>query len=224
MIADAVPGAVSLQASLPPVAESAKYVGEVFVGETYVAHIPINADGTRYILRDGVPIAQLTGSSYTDYTAAGLHEYVLRVVRGGNYYDSPAVYAAPSIRYGVISAVSNLSQFFPLAYRLDAAPQPQKRTTKSYNTHYFSGRARPVFDVTEHYDAVWDVENTIKRADLATLERWATAGEIVLIRYNDGTKIYGIIQSLTRYRVTGDLFSGSFAVQECEYSEVIPYV
>lgn len=224
LFANPVPGGVSLQASLPPVAESAKYVGEVFVGETYVAHIPSGANGARYILRDGVPIAKLDGTAYTDYTAAGLHEYKLRVVRGGNYYDSPAVYAAPSIRYGVISSVGDLSQFFPLAYRLDAIPRPQKRTSKNYNTHYFSGRPQPVFDVTEHYDTVWDIENIVRRENIRTLQTWANNGAVVLIRYKDGTKIQGIIQSLSTYRVTGDIYSASFSVQESDYSEVIPYV
>lgn len=221
--ATTVSGGVRIDLGLPDV-QDAVYLNECYVGEFYTVHEPQAATGDRYLLRDGVPIAKLDGTSYIDYESAGLSEYVLRVVSGGNYYDSPAVYAAPRIKYGVMAAADNPAEFIPLAYRFDSKPQPQKQLTKGYNQHYFSGRAQPVYDITEHYQTTWPLEYSMRRGDYAKLDAWAKAGKSLLIRYNDGTTIRGIAQGTNITKVLRDMLTVSFTVAVHDYTEAIDYV
>lgn len=221
--ATTISGGVRIDLGLPDV-QDAVYLNECYVGEFYTVHEPQAATGDRYLLRDGVPIAKLDGTSYIDYESAGLSEYVLRVVSGGNYYDSPAVYAAPRIKYGVMAAADNPAEFIPLAYRLDSKPQPQKQLTKGYNQHYFSGRAQPVYDITEHYQTTWPLEYSMRRGDYAKLDAWAKAGKSLLIRYNDGTVIRGIAQGTNITKVLRDVLTVSLTVAVHDYTEAIDYV
>lgn len=221
--ATTISGGVRIDLGLPDV-QDAVYLNECYVGEFYTVHEPQTATGDRYLLRDGVPIAKLDGTSYIDYESAGLSEYVLRVVSGGNYYDSPAVYAAPRIKYGVMAAADNPAEFIPLAYRFDSKPQPQKQLTKGYNQHYFSGRAQPVYDITEHYQTTWPLEYSMRRGDYAKLDAWAKAGKSLLIRYNDGTVICGIAQGTNITKVLRETVSVSFTVMVHDYTEAIDYV
>lgn len=221
--ATTVSGGVRIDLGLPDV-QDAVYLNECYVGEFYTVHEPQAATGDRYLLRDGVPIAKLDGTSYIDYASAGLSGYVLRVVKDGNYYDSPAAYAAPRIKYGVMAAADNPAEFIPLAYRFDSKPQPQKQLTKGYNQHYFSGRAQPVYDITEHYQTTWPLEYSMRRGDYAKLDAWAKAGKSLLIRYNDGTVIRGIAQGTNITKVLRDVLTVSLTVAVHDYTEAIDYV
>lgn len=221
--ATTVSGGVRIDLGLPDV-QDAVYLNECYVGEFYAVHEPQAATGDRYLLRDGVPIAKLDGTSYIDYESAGLSEYMIRVVSGGNYYDSPAVYAAPRIKYGVMAAADNPAEFIPLAYRFDSKPQPQKQLTKGYNQHYFSGRPQPVYDITEHYQTTWLLEYSMRRGDYAKLDAWAKAGKSLLIRYNDGTVIRGIAQGANITKVLRDVLTVSLTVAVHDYTEAIDYV
>lgn len=221
--ATTISGGVRIDLGLPDV-QDAVYLNECYVGEFYTVHEPQAATGDRYLLRNGVPIAKIDGTSYIDYASAGLSEYVLRVVKDGNYYDSPEVYAAPRIKYGVMAAADNPSDFIPLAYRIDSKPQPQKQLTKGYNQHYFSGRAQPVYDITEHYQTTWPLEYSMRRGDYAKLDAWAKAGKSLLIRYNDGTVIRGIAQGTNITKVLRNVLTVSFTVMVHDYTEAIDYV
>nr|DAG11724.1 MAG TPA: Interferon alpha/beta receptor 1, Interferon I interferon signaling complex [Caudoviricetes sp.] len=221
--ATTVSGGVRIDLGLPDV-QDAVYLNECYVGEFYTVHEPQAATGERYLLRNDVPIAKIDGTSYIDYESAGLSGYVLRVVSGGNYYDSPEVYAAPRIKYGVMAAADNPSDFIPLAYRIDSKPQPQKQLTKGYNQHYFSGRAQPVYDITEHYQTTWPLEYSMRRGDYAKLDAWAKTGKSLLIRYNDGTVIRGIAQGTNITKVLRDVLIVSLTVVVHDYTEAIDYV
>jgi len=223
LTASQVPGGVRLQISYFTTSSDI-YLNEYYVGEFYVTHTPKQAEGTRYILRDGIPIAKMDRTNYIDYTAAGSHEYVMRVIKNGYYYDTPAVIAAPSIKYGVISPADNPGDIIPLAYRLGSKPQPQEQISKGYNTHYFSGRQQPVFDITEHFESTWQIENTMTCENYKKVKLWAQTGKSVLVRYNDGTKLYGIIQPLSKVPVIGEIVTVSFTLLVHDKSEVVAYV
>ncbi len=95
LIATSQFGAVKLDLMLPD-PKGVDYVGETYVGESYAAHQPYYASGTRYVLRDGEPIAKITGTSYIDYTPAGEHQYVIRIVTpNGTYKDTKASIVEP---------------------------------------------------------------------------------------------------------------------------------
>jgi len=221
--ATSVSGGVRIDLGLPDV-QDAVYLNECYVGEFYAAHEPQAATGEHYLLRNGVPIAKLDGASYIDYASAGPSEYVLRVVKDGNYYDSPAAYAAPRIKYGVMAAADNPAEFIPLTYRFDSKPQPQKQLTKGYNQHYFSGRPQPVYDITEHYATTWTLEYAMSRDNYAKLDAWISAGKSLLLRYSDGTIIRGIAQGTNITKVLRETVSVSFTVMVHDYTEAIDYV
>ncbi|MDU7339047.1 MAG: hypothetical protein E7L17_13140 [Clostridium sp.] len=221
--ATVVSGGVRIDVGLPDI-QNAVYLNEMYVGEFYVTHEPKPAEGTRFLLRNGIPIAVVDGDFYIDYASAGMSEYVLRVVRNGNYYDSPTVYAVPSIKYGVLAAEDNPSDFIPLAFRLESKPQPQKQLSKGYNSHYFSGRAQPVYDITEHYETTWPLEYSMVKSNYDKLNAWVKSGKPILIRYNDGTIIRGVAQGFTMTRAIKNIVTVSFTVMQRDYVEAIDYV
>lgn len=221
--ATSVSGGVQIDVGLPDI-QNAVYLNEMYVGEFYVSHEPKPADGTRFLLRNGIPIAVVDGGFYIDYSSAGMSKYVLRVVRDGNYYDSPAVYAAPRIKYGVLAAEDNLSDFIPLAFRLESKPQLQEQLSKGYNTHYFSGRAQPVYDITEHHETTWPLEYSMSKSNCDKLRVWIKSGKPLLIRYSDGTIIRGVAQGFTVTRVIRDVVTVVFNVMQRDYVEGVDYV
>lgn len=181
------------------------------------------APGTRYVLRDEIPIAKITGNSYEDYLAAGSHAYKLRVVADdGSYYDSNAVTAAPKIKYAFIAPLEAPKELTCLKYSEGAYPEPQKQITKNMTEHFFAGRSLPVYDITDGKSITWNYKYSfLNSGNYAEIERLLTEGSTVIIRDNRGNRCIGVIQDLKKSgRVIAE---AEVNVSEVEFAEGIPY-
>jgi len=218
-----VSGGIRLDISLPE-PTGADYVGEVYVGEPYAAHQPYSTAGTRYILRDGEPIAKITGTSYTDYTVSGSHEYKARIVSSdGNYHDTNSVTASPLISYACIAEFSSPESVLVLKFNEGSAPKLENSLSKVISTHYFAGRTLPCHDVTEHHDSAWSFTYTLlNMTDYDTLYQLFLAGETVIFRDYRGYKAVGTFASIKK-TPSKDAIIISFTIEETDVSEVIDY-
>ena len=224
LVATPVNGGVRLDIALP-VPQGVDYVGEVYVGEPYASHQPYNAAGTRYILRDGDPIALITGTTYTDYSSSGEHQYTIRIVTSdGNYYDTNSVTAAPIIRYACISKFSTPQNVLVLKFNEGSKPTLSDQLSKAYSEHYYAGRALPVHDITEHYGSVWDLTYSfLSKVDYDALQQLCLDGDTVMVRDRRGYKAVGTLGSL-KPSVGNKSVVASFTITESDANEVISYV
>lgn len=217
-------GAVKLDLVLPN-PKGVDYVGETYVGESYAAHQPYYASGTRYVLRDGEPIARITGTSYIDYTPSGTHQYAIRIVTAdGNYKDTNNVSAEPIIKYACISKYNSPQNVLTLKFNQGAKPVLDRQLSKVFNSHFFAGRALPCYDVTEHHESVWSFTYSfLSRADYDTLYQLLLDGDTVMFRDQRGYKAVGTITSVKQVPSYRNINVVNFSISETDASEVIAY-
>ena len=97
-----------------------------------------------YVYRDGVPIARVTGKSYTDILAAGDCEYQIRGILATGYYTlSNKALQAVTLLFDIISPVERI---FMAAIKIFArfAVSPRYGENDSVSYLYFAGREYPV--------------------------------------------------------------------------------
>lgn len=193
-------------------------------GTMTVSRSTISAAGTRYILRDGNPIAKITGTSYVDYTSSGAHEYICRIVTpDGNYRGTNAVMALPLIKYACISKFEAPNQILALKFGEGQPPQRSNQSSKIYSSNHFTGRTLPVHDVTEQYNSTWEYTySLLSREDYLNLYQLFLDGETVLFRDSKGYKAIGTMTSIkpTPSRKT---LGVSFSIEESDVIEGIDY-
>lgn len=111
-------------------------------------HLNIEWDDSavfRYILRDGIPIAQISGSFYEDYSGIGVHRYVARTVNASDSFsDSLEVFAKTTITYTTMAHVNDLSDMLFLKWKPQGAVGISGTAAPIASYHNFAGRKFPV--------------------------------------------------------------------------------
>ena len=181
-----------------------------------------------YLLRGGVPIADVTGmSTYIDYAALGSSSYTVRVVNASdNYADSAAVSVTVTVPHAILAAVDALSSTVALMLTRGEPRRLSGSINQTVAYRYFAGRAHPVAVFAEQ-------ESENYQTSVAFLEDSDRDGLIALIRrcktilYRDawGNRWFVIIPSSGYDQ---DHFGTSLSIQmtvvdyveEIEYAEV----
>lgn len=108
-----------------------------------------------YLVRDGIPIANVTGKTeYTDHAALGSAVYVLRAVDASdNYTDSDPVAVTVSVPQGMVAtlaAVDDLAN--PVALKLTRGVRRSITGSKIRDAtyHHYAGREYPVARYSGH--------------------------------------------------------------------------
>jgi len=222
LIATPVAGGIRLSITLPD-AKGINYFGDdIYLGEIYLAYEPKNTVGTRYLLRDGNPIA-IMGDTYTDYTCSGEHTYICRIVNNGNYHDTKPVTARPIINYACISKYSDPESVLILKHKENSKPTLENQYSKKYKEHFFAGRALPVNDITEHYNSIWNFSYSfLEKSAYDILYNLFLSGETVIFRDNKGYRAIGTLTSV-KSTISNIANTVDFSISETSVSEVISY-
>lgn len=115
-----------------------------------------------YLLRDGIPIANVTGlTTYTDYAALGSAVYVLRAVDASdNYTDSDPVGVTVVVPLGMVAtlaAVDDLSNPAPLRLTRGGPRMITGSKSRGATYHHYAGREYPVARYSGHSTAAYEL-------------------------------------------------------------------
>lgn len=151
------------------------------------------------VYRDGELIGRAQSAGvYVDHTAYDEHVYRVRVVAAdSNYTDSNEVRIAVPLRETMLAAVGEWN-WIELAY--SATAEPPVRTAEMaplYALNYYSGREKPVVEMSRHKSATYSVTYAVTEQQAAQLR--GMMGKIV-VHKRKGELIRGLLQSVSEAR------------------------
>jgi len=178
-----------------------------------------------YLLRGGVPIANVTGKTeYTDYAALGSTVYVLRAVDASdNYTDSDPVGVTVAVPCVMMAAVDALTEIVQMHMKKNDQPGVSRQKDVMGSAHYYAGRTRPVYRfsgfVGEQYSPAFYYTTS---TDFARLEALIDKRLTILYRDNLGNKYYGVITGITHTQ-ENYMYEFALAIMRVDYIEQIDY-
>lgn len=178
-----------------------------------------------YLLRDGIPIANVTGKTeYTDYAALGSTVYVLRAVDASdNYTDSDPVGVTVAVPCVMMAAVDALTEIVQMQMKKNDQPGVSRQKDVMGSAHYYAGRTRPVYRfsgfVGEQYSPAFYYTTS---TDFARLEALIDKRLTILYRDNLGNKYYGVITGITHTQ-ENYMYEFALAIMRVDYVEQIGY-
>lgn len=178
-----------------------------------------------YLLRDGIPIANVTGKTeYTDYAALGSTVYVLRAVDASdNYTDSDPVGVTVAVPCVMMAAVDALADTVQMRMKQSGQPGISRQKDVMGTAHYYAGRTRPVYRfsgfVGEQYSPAFYYTTS---TDFARLEALIDKRLTILYRDNLGNKYYGVITGITHTQ-ENYMYEFALAIMRVDYIEQIDY-
>lgn len=151
------------------------------------------------VYRDGELIGRAQSAGvYVDHIAYDEHVYRVRVVAAdSNYTDSNEVRIAVPLRETMLAAVGEWN-WIELAY--SATAEPPVRTAELmplYALNYYSGREKPVAEMSRHKSATYSVTYAVTEQQAAQLR--GMMGKIV-VHKRKGELIRGLLQSVSEAR------------------------
>ena len=173
-----------------------------------------------YVYRNGIPIAKVTGKTYTDHLAIGNNEYKIRGILATGYYTLSNISTETvNLPFDMVSDISSISWKY-LKY---ASGGPVSRNYNlSDNVSYlrFNGRAYPVsvHDGQKSYKGSFAYSFT-NHAEVETLK--ALIGKTVIYKDRRGNRIIGIMNEAP-YNVSR-IHDIAFTITATDYSEAVSY-
>lgn len=152
-----------------------------------------------YLLRNGMPIADITGElSHDDLAALGSTSYVVRVIdESDNYADSNTVTTTVSVDGAILSPVDELSTTVKM--HMKAADQPAVTRSKVLlgGSQHYAGREYPVHVFSEFANEEYaPAFYYTSLSDFVKLENLIDRRRTVLYRDTLGNRIYGVITGI----------------------------
>ena len=190
------------------------------------AQVTLSAVGVRtYLLRDGVPIADVTGlTHYTDYAALGLSEYVVRTVDvSDNYTDSSTGYLKVSVANPTLAAVDDLSNMVALPLTVGNPRELPINRIRMGTARYYAGREDPVYFYSGFSEKTFPIDVAFPKGEgltelLALLDRRKT----LLYRDQWGNKWYCVCTT-DAPKYTPQYVTVTLTITAVSYNEQIDY-
>lgn len=191
------------------------------------ASLTLSATGAEhlYLLRDGVPVADVTGlMEHTDYAALGTVSYVLRAVDADdNYTDSAPASVIVSVPYVTLAAVDALSQPLTLMLTRGEPPRISGSIGQVVTYRYYAGRKKPVAVFADQKSEAYQISVTfLQQSDSNNLTDLLDRCMTMLYRDNWGNRWYVTIPS-TGYEQDDIATSMPLSMTVVDYVEAIQY-
>lgn len=181
-----------------------------------------------YVLRDGIPIEKLANSitEWTDYTAVGVHDYVVRGIdKHDNFSDSEKLTAECVLRYDTLSVAANPKNMLFIKSTRGAKLTRKGSLSIMGEQRFFAGRESPVFEFSEHSAQQIEIELSIlqrDKIDFEKLKQFMRQRKTLLLRTKKNDAMYGVIASL-EYIDDGIAVDCTAAISEVHCSLQISY-
>ena len=149
-----------------------------------------------YILRDGIPIAKITGSKeYADYTSIGTNEYQIMGITSDGYYTlSNVVPVSVLPQTAVIGILLNAVSWINLTYRRGNLPEIVTSSSEDVYYQYYSGRKLPVAYSSRFKTKTKTLNFTVYKHDADAIENMI--GQTVIYKDYAENKIIGIVNDV----------------------------
>ena len=152
---------------------------------------------TYLIYRDGEAVGETGADSWTDWFSNGRHRYEVRGVSGEYYALSNEVWEWSVCRCGVLSAVDGIDWIL-LRLRRSRPPVVSTESGRQVRLRYFSGRSRPVAEISAFTDRVHTLEYSFRPEERGELERlMALEGRTVIYKNQHGVRLIGVLSGLS---------------------------
>lgn len=178
-----------------------------------------------YLLRNGVPMADITGlTQYDDYAALGATTYVVRVVdENENYADSSPAVVTVTLIGAVLAVVDDLSDTVRMTQKSIGQPAVSRQKQYIGSAHNYAGREYPVYTFSEFSNDVLNPSYFYTdRADWDALEALADLRKTVLYRDMLGNRLYGVITVMNSGQ-DEERVSFVLTIQRVDYVEQIDF-
>ena len=193
------------------------------------AHLIIDAGEAvvkAYLLRNGVPIADISGlAEYTDYAALGNTQYVVRIIdASGNYADSLPVVVDVAVVCAVTAAVDDLSNVVRMNQKAAGQPAVTRAKQLPGAAQYYAGREYPVYTFSGNIDEQYSPSYYYTSLrEWQALEALISRRKTVLYRDRLGNRFYGVIAGVTHTQ-ENDMIIFALSLRRVDYVEAIDYV
>lgn len=172
-----------------------------------------------YLLRGGVPVANVTGlNEYRDRAANGTEAYRVLGIVGANYTLSNE--AEVSVRVETMSIFDvDGGEAVELRLKRGSMPVVARSETSDVSYYHFSGQRYPTAYTDGTATGALSITVTLRRGSANELERFA--GKLCCLRDKTGWRGYGILESLAHSIDRLDDVTLSFALTD--YDEAVAY-
>jgi len=167
------------------------------------------------VYRDGEPVGEMAGGTFTDYTGESEREYryFIRVIDAGdNFADSIIKSGKCRLIYNTIAPFNNPGEYIKLKYGLDADPVKNGEFTVSATLNYFDGRTYPVPEYSEYRKMEKSLSFYLEsRNEVDRLRSLIDSSKTLIYRDTDGEIIIGCVLSVN-YSKNALGYSVTFAI------------
>lgn len=173
-----------------------------------------------YVMRDGSPIAMVTGTEYTDHNISGETSYwIMGVTENGNYTESETLNLYSTTEHAIIAAVDS-GDWIELRVNRGGMPEITETHMEDISYQYYSGRMYPVAYSSMFRERTKTFGFTVWKEASEKLQ--TMIGHLVVLKDYTGGKIIGVLNNLqlSGYVRRPDV---SFDITVIDYSEEVSF-
>ncbi len=178
-----------------------------------------------YLLRDDIPIAEVTGLlEYYDYAALGEAKYVLRAVDANeNYADSTAAWTAITVPSVALAAVDDLDNVITMHQKPSGQPAVSRQKQLVGTSSFYAGRKHPLHVFSEFSGEVYTPSYFYTSlVEWQKLDALIDRRQTVLYRDAFGNRYYGAITAVNDTQEY-NMISFALTIERVDYVEEISY-
>lgn len=184
-----------------------------------------------YIVRDGEPVAKLSGYTpaaantyvYADYLAIGAHRYRVRMVDDNdNFTDSDELELTTTVRQTTVAPAASPQNMLTLEVKAGGRPERSAALSLVTTSNYFDGRRYQAVTFSGFAEHQWSFTHSVSLRDYERLEEMIDAAQPLVVRGACCKRLFGTVTALSP-SYTPFYVDVTLTVSRCDYVEVISY-
>jgi hypothetical protein len=178
-----------------------------------------------YLLRNGVPVAEITGlAEYDDYAAVGEAEYVVRVVDvNENYADSDPAIITVAVTGAVLAAADDPGGIIRMTQKAAGQPAVTRQKQLIGSGYHYAGREHQVFTFSEFSNEAFSPSYYYTEyGEWAALDALISRRCTVLYRDALGNRFFGVATT-SNEAYDENKIAFTLSIQRVDYVEAIEY-
>lgn len=184
-----------------------------------------------YIVRDGEPVAKLSGYTpaaantyvYADYLAIGAHRYRVRMVDDNdNFTDSDELELTTTVRQTTVAPAASPQNMLTLEVKAGGRPERSAALSLVTTSNYFDGRRYQAVTFSGFAEHQWSFTYSASLRDYEQLEALVQTVQPIVVRSSYCKRLIGTVTALSP-SYTPHSVDFTLTVSRCDYVEELPY-